>query len=147
MNPQCTIELNWDNFQHSVNILGAMIKAVFKHDLSEQKIYGPPRGGTVMAVALSHILEIPMVLTPEEATIWVDDIVETGKQLKDDLARNPNLTCCSWVEKESMEPPLSCSVIRLPMDAWIVFPWELSENSDKDANIYYRSRQKVLDKE
>ena len=44
-------------------------------------IYGVPRGGLCLAVALSHKLKIELISKPLKNSLIVDDIYETGLTL------------------------------------------------------------------
>ena len=44
-------------------------------------IYGIPRGGLCLAVALSHRLKINLISEPKKNSLIVDDIYETGNTL------------------------------------------------------------------
>ena len=45
-------------------------------------IYGVPRGGLCLAVALSHKLKIKLISEPIKNSLIVDDVYETGITLK-----------------------------------------------------------------
>ena len=44
-------------------------------------VYGPPRGGLIFAVLLSHRLNIPLLMSPFGNCIIVDDIADSGRSL------------------------------------------------------------------
>lgn len=86
-----------------------------------QDIYGLPRGGLVVAVRLSHLLNLPVVSQPQVKTLVVDDIADTGKTLSEfaDSYYTATLYC-----RRSLFPKPSFWVHE-KKQRWIVFPWEL----------------------
>jgi len=47
-----------------------------------KNVYGIPRGGLVVAIKLSHLLDIPLTFRLSKNTLVVDDIVDSGKTLR-----------------------------------------------------------------
>lgn len=84
-------------------------------------IYGVPRGGIPPALSLKAHLErlvgvhtpVRLVDTPEEATVIVDDLVDSGATKKRMLAKNP-------------KAKFIAVVVKTDVNEWIVFPWEAS---------------------
>ena len=68
---------SWSEFDKSVEEIAD--KCRFK-DFSG--IYGVPRGGLCLAVALSHKLKIELISEPIKNSLIVDDVYETGITLK-----------------------------------------------------------------
>ena len=63
----------WSEFDESVEHIANKCK------ISEfSGIYGVPRGGLCLAVALSHKLKIELISEPLKNSLIVDDIYETG---------------------------------------------------------------------
>ena len=67
----------WSDFDKSVEQIAN--KCRFKEFSG---IYGVPRGGLCLAVALSHKLKINLISQPIKNSLIVDDIYETGITLK-----------------------------------------------------------------
>ena len=66
----------WSEFDKSVEYIAKECKyEVFSG------IYGVPRGGLCLAVALSHKLKINLISEPQKDSLIVDDIYETGLTL------------------------------------------------------------------
>ena len=63
----------WKEFDESVEQI--VNKCKFKEFSG---IYGIPRGGLCLAVALSHKLEINLISEPKKNSLIVDDVCETG---------------------------------------------------------------------
>lgn len=86
-------------------------------------IYGIPRGGLTLAVALSHRLGVPMLAAPCKNCIVVDDIADTGITLQHfEDCNYATLTWCYKPDVSKVRPNyyyLTCAE-----NEWIVFPWE-----------------------
>ena len=67
----------WSEFDESVEHIAKEC-----HYLDFSGIYGVPRGGLCLAVALSHKLKIKLISKPTKNSLIVDDIYETGITLK-----------------------------------------------------------------
>ena len=101
-------------------------------------VYGFPRGGLCIAVALSHSLALPILEEPKNYSLIVDDIYDTGytlervKYLKGSEAH-------VWVSRKE---PTWWNAFRYTKEKeWFVFPWETANAADSDEDLYYRSRQ------
>ena len=66
----------WSDFDNSVEHIANKCKL-----LEFSGIYGVPRGGLCLAVALSHKLKINLISEPIKNSLIVDDIYETGMTL------------------------------------------------------------------
>ena len=71
-----TIYFSWTEFDKSVDYIAKECKT-FKLE----GIYGIPRGGLCLAVALSHKLNVKLVTKPKKNSLIVDDVFETGLTL------------------------------------------------------------------
>ena len=67
----------WGEFDKSVEHIANKCKF-----LKFSGIYGIPRGGLCLAVALSHKLKINLISKPIKNSLIVDDVYETGITLK-----------------------------------------------------------------
>ena len=61
-------------------------------------VYGVPRGGLCLAVALNHAIERPLLSVPEPSALIVDDVYETGRTLQAEIAGAP--VSCRMGEQE-----------------------------------------------
>ena len=66
----------WSEFDKSVEQIAT--KCRFKEFSG---IYGVPRGGLCLSVALSHKLKIELISKPKKNSLIVDDVYETGLTL------------------------------------------------------------------
>jgi hypoxanthine phosphoribosyltransferase len=109
----------WEMFDADVL---ALARAIKRSTHCFDGIYPVPRGGLVPAVALSHVLDLPIVLRPSQGldVLVVDDNVITGGVLAEFegyatavLVHNPELS--------TRAPTFHARV----MDGWPAFPWEV----------------------
>ena len=67
---------SWNEFDRSVEYIANQCKC-----LKLSGVYGIPRGGLCLAVALSHRLNVKLTEKPIKFSLIVDDVFETGKTL------------------------------------------------------------------
>ena len=82
-------------------------------------IYGIPRGGHVVAVYLSHLLNLPVVKTPRRRTLIVDDIADTGETLTP--YREYKIATLYYHKQSKVLPDVW---VFEKTDDWVLFPWE-----------------------
>ena len=100
-------------------------------------IYGIPRGGLCLAVALSHKLKINLISEPKKNSLIVDDVYETGNTL------NPfkDIEGAMFFVLFSKIKPTWWNTVHISKEKeWIVFPWENASNLDSDRNDYIKKR-------
>ena len=122
----------WSEFDKSVEEIADKCK--FK-DFSG--IYGVPRGGLCLAVALSHKLKIELISKPIKNSLIVDDVYETGLTLtpfKDIEGAT------FFVLFSKVKPTWWNTVFISKKNQWIVFPWENTLNSKSDREEYIKKR-------
>ena len=120
------LPLNWEDFDLAISRLVYKLKEV-----EANGIYGEPRGGLCLAVALSHYLNLPLLKEPQDGMIWVDDICDSGKTIAN---LTFNCTKAVWVTKKpSMDVIAAYVTFENP---WIVFPWEDGEQALLDMENY-----------
>ncbi len=100
-------------------------------------IYGVPRGGLCLAVALSHKLKVNLISEPIKNALIVDDVYETGNTLNSfkDIEG-----AMFFVLFSKIEPKWWKTVFMCKKSEWIVFPWENSENFKSDRDEYIKTR-------
>ena len=113
--------MTWAMFDKATRKLAERI-IVLKKNGVVKSIYGIPRGGLVVAVRLSHMLDLPLILDSKEIqphTLVVDDIADSGKTLR---KYKNSLTATLYYNKRSAVIPKFW--IFKKKDKWVVFPWE-----------------------
>ena len=123
---------SWSEFDKSVEHIANECKF-----LDFSGIYGVPRGGLCLAVALSHKLNTNLISEPKKNSLIVDDIYETGITLNSfkDIEG-----ATFFVLFSKVKPTWWNSVRMAQQKEWIVFPWENPINSKKDRMKYNKKR-------
>ena len=123
----------WQEFDKSVEYIANKCK-----NIEFAGIYGIPRGGLCLAVALSHKLKVKLISEPINNSLIVDDVYETGFTL------NPLRKvegAMFYVLFSKKEPTWWNSVNISQKKEWIIFPWENSENTFYDKKKYIENRR------
>ena len=118
----------WNEFDKSVDFIANQCKS-----LPLTGIYGIPRGGLCMAVALSHKLNIQLIKKPIKNSLIVDDVFETGITLSN-FKNIEGAEFCVLISKK--KPVWWNTVSFTKKNEWIVFPWENKENEINEINHY-----------
>ena len=122
----------WSEFDKSVEHIANVCK------LSEfSGIYGVPRGGLCLAVALSHKLKIELISKPIKNSLIVDDVYETGLTL---TTFKDIEGAMFFVLFSKIKPTWWNTVFISKKSQWIVFPWENTLNSKSDREEYIQKR-------
>ena len=98
-------------------------------------VFGVPRGGSLLAVMLSHKLDIPYITefwrVGDGDIVVIDDIADTGKTFQF-YKEQPETKDAHYVtiheHKQSIVKP-DYSVIE-KVDKWIVYPWETTNSEE-----------------
>ena len=124
--------LSWPDFDQAVELIAQSVG-----DRRLNGIHGIPRGGLVLAVALSHRLELPLLPEPQPGCLVVDDVYETGRTLAP-YRQLAEAELVVWISKA--EPQWWRAVELSPKAEWIVFPWENSARAEVDERRYRAER-------
>ena len=126
------IHFTWEEFDKSVEHIANKCK--FKEFSG---IYGVPRGGLCLAVALSHKLKINLISEPIKNSLIVDDVYETGITLN----TYKNIEGANFFVLFSKTNPTWWNSVHLSEKSdWIVFPWENTLNLQSDRKEYIKKR-------
>jgi GTP cyclohydrolase IA len=86
-------------------------------------IYGVPRGGLALAMALSYSMNIPLVTHPNSESLIADDIIDSGATRK----RYPNHDfACIHAKPGNFDCPGQTFHVKSP-EGWIIYFWEETE--------------------
>ena len=117
-------KVSWEEFDRLLGVLTEKVKN-YNSRTSKQEItalYGIPRGGLLVAVCLSHRLNLPLVGAPSMNTLIVDEICDTGQTLIGRMASGHLVAVLDYKQKKSkVRPDFYARIIG---DAWQVYPWE-----------------------
>ena len=122
----------WNEFDKSVDYIANQCKL-----WKLSGIYGVPRGGLCLAVALSHKLNIQLIEKPLKYSLIVDDVYETGITLRS----FKDIEGANFFVLISKKKPIWWNTVNLShKKEWIVFPWENKNNEIKEENEYNKKR-------
>ena len=124
--------LSWKEFDQCIFSISNQCKGK-----NFEGVYGFPRGGLCLAVALSHSLGLPLLNEPRNNSLIIDDIYDTGYTLESVRHLKGSETHV-WVTKT--EPKWWNAYKYIEGKEWIVFPWENINNANNDKNLYHKSR-------
>ena len=125
----------WSEFDKSVDYIANQCKK-----MKLTGIYGVPRGGLCLAVALSHKLNLQLIEKPLKNSLIVDDVYETGNT----LSNFRNIEGVSFFVLVSKKKPIWWKSVSLSLrEEWIVFPWENIENVFSEEKEYKRKRELI----
>ena len=129
----------WGQVNTAVRHLAAA--ALAERITDDTVVYGQPRGGLVLAVMLSHALDIHLTrdlgFRGRSDTIFVDDIIDSGKTLEGQGGPDGFHSVLCMFKKRGM--PVEAWVT-LDENEWICFPWENRQNVDRDYLDYMKRR-------
>lgn len=128
-------EYTWEQFDADVERIA---RAVESSGRKFSHIYGLPRGGLTLAVALSHRLGIPLFesLNPEKVinrmyvsgVLVVDDLSDTGEQLskfRGQIGDQELSFFIATIHKKPWTKVVPDIWLHETTD-WVVYPWEKS---------------------
>ena len=123
---------SWSKFDNSVEYIYNKCKFI-----EFSGIYGVPRGGLCLAVALSHKLNINLISKPIKNSLIVDDVYETGTTLN----AFRNIEGAMFFVLFSKTKPIWWNSVHISEKSeWIVFPWENPANLKSDRYEYINKR-------
>ena len=123
---------SWSEFDKSVDYIANKCKF-----WKLSGIYGIPRGGLCLAVALSHKLNIKLIEKPIKNSLIVDDIFETGIT----LSNFKNIEGVNFFVLISKEKPIWWNTVDfVHKKEWVVFPWEKKHNGLNEEKEYKKKR-------
>ena len=123
----------WNEFDKSVEYIANKCKF-----LKFSGIYGIPRGGLCLAVALSHKLNVKLISEPIKNSLIVDDVYETGITLKPLRKVEGAMFFVLFSKKE----PTWWNTVNISQEKeWVVFTCENKENIHYEKNDYFKKRR------
>ena len=124
--------ISWSEFDKSVDYIAEQCKL-----WKLSGIYGVPRGGLCLAVALSHKLDIQLIEKPFKNSLIVDDVFDTGIT----LSNFKDIEGANFFVLISKKKPIWWNTVNLSNEKeWIVFPWENKNKQLKEEKDYKKKR-------
>lgn len=118
------INIKWQDIEEYIEYINEFYK-----DKKITGVYGVPRGGLILAVLISHKLNIPLLMAPAKDCIIVDDICDSGETLlhyqNNTSGENKNqyhITTMFYKKNNLVTPELW---FKEKTNNWIVYPWEV----------------------
>lgn len=109
-----------------------IVKEIQRLNWKPLYVYGPPRGGCILAVILSHRLNLKYLTSLDEKhnmkrTIIVDDVSDTGVTLNTIEHINKYKTITLFLKPGTAHIP-NIHIREIPRRYWIVYWWENDYN-------------------
>ena len=121
------MEYIYYTWQEIGNMIEKLISRIKELNLKYDGVYGIPKGGLPIAVAVANHLNLPMLLNPTENTLVIDDISDTGKTLTNIKSK---VIGCLFSSSWTTVIPDVFVEIKISKEDWIIYPWE--EKIDKE---------------
>lgn len=102
-----------------------MALQIEKLELKQIKVYPIPRGGIPIAYALRCFMQFTIVDHPQDANLFVDDIIDSGDTMKRYCDEFPGVPFFAIIDKTEGDFEGN----------WVVFPWEGSIEAGIEPNI------------
>ena len=124
--------ISWNLVDECVTDIADYLRQI---NVKYEGVYGIPRGGVILAVMLSHKLDIPYLANLDnmydKKFIIIDDIADTGTTLnkykKLDVCENACYVTIHEHEQSIVKPDYA---VIDKEDKWIVYPWEDEESEE-----------------
>lgn len=124
--------LDWNDFDQAVARIADQCQ---REGLAG--VYGVPRGGLPLAVALSHRLGLPLVTVIAPDVLVVDDIHDSGQTLRELRQAHGERLRHVWVWATRESVPYGYQAVLTAIgSAWIIFPWEDAARAEADRQAY-----------
>lgn len=101
-------------------------------------VWGVPRGGITPAAMVASYLRVPLADGPGPGVLVVDDLVDSGRTLERYASTGP-------VDALYRKPgaPAHLAPCAVPVEGWVVFPWEAEAEQHGPADAVVRILQHV----
>ena len=112
-----------------IELAAKLSRRIWCLNTSYRKVYGIPRGGIPAAYAVTQVFlsQLQIVNHPEEADIFIDDIIDSGETMQKYCDEYPGKPFFALIDKVS-DPELY-------KGQFVVFPWEDTAESSIEENI------------
>jgi hypoxanthine phosphoribosyltransferase len=121
-----TIMYSWEHFEEDCRDIVNKLKKIKR---KVKYVYGPPRGGCIFAVKLSHKLGAKYLISLNEKhipknTLIVDDVSDSGNTLLNLVKDKEYITATAFIKpRTKFIPDIHCRIIG--NHVWIIYQWEV----------------------
>ena len=126
----------WQEIEGKVKTLADVMKNCYPNI---KQIYGIPRGGSVVAVMLSHQTGLKCTNKPNKKTLVVDDVVDYGKTMSRFKERGITTASIFYKPHSIILPDFYVECVS--DDIWVCFPWENKDKAEVDCNEFNQRRK------
>ena len=123
--------LSWDEFDRAVESIADQVR-----NLPLTGVYGVPRGGLALALALSHRLKVPLLAAPDPGGLLIDDIHDSGRTLEPFRGRLDRNRIWVWVSRAPEDWAWYRAVRHGIGSDWVIFPWEDPADAEAERRQY-----------
>ena len=127
----------WQEIENAIDYITSRIKS---KRIQIDVVYGVPRGGLILAVLLSHRLNVPLILDPfltkDKRILVIDDISDSGTTLMNLISKmtpskfsHPPVTATIHYKPGSLFIP---DIYYSTTSNWVVYAWETESTSKAD---------------
>lgn len=116
----------------SNNEVLARITLLSRHVDANDMVYGVPRGGVPVALAMCAMAGAKMASAPETATVIMDDLVDSGATRLRMVHKNHKAMFLPLFDKQQEN-----------IKEWLVFPWEQENDDTSTEDIFLRLLQYI----
>lgn len=113
------------NHNQVMSLTQSLALQIEKLEIRHIKIYPIPRGGVPIAYALRCFMQFSLVDNPEDANLFIDDIIDSGDTMKHYCDEFPGVPFFAIIDKTDGDFEGS----------WVVFPWEGTAEAGIEPNI------------
>jgi hypoxanthine phosphoribosyltransferase len=106
-----------------------LAKVIKREGIEFDGIYAIPRGGLMVGLYLSHLLNLPLLNVPTYKSLLVDDISDSGNTSK--FFKRKKFACLYTTSWTSSTPDYVCR-IKTKKDSWVIFCWEDFDTEGKE---------------
>lgn len=85
-------------------------------------VFGIGRGGLCLATMLSYYTKLPLLASPCENCVVIDDIADTGETLLHYKSKGYYIATMFYHEQSKVVPNFW---YRIKENSWIEYPWEM----------------------
>jgi hypoxanthine phosphoribosyltransferase len=125
-------EVTWAEVDGLASLIS---RQIVESDRNYSGLLGISGGGLILAVLLSKKLDIPLLNTPQNRCIIVDEVADTGKRLKKlydnhvSTIHGGTIYTATFFErqKSTFSPDFVGRTARY--EDWIIFPWDYTTHA------------------